>query len=60
LWFEFELSGYGSGIELPGLKYFKPPSNLRDSFMPYCEVNLHFFEQSTNMLLLILEPIAYP
>jgi len=26
-----------------GLVYFKPPSNLQDSFMPYLEENLHFF-----------------
>jgi len=26
-----------------GLMYFKPPSNLRDNFLPYFEVNLHFF-----------------
>jgi len=36
--------------------YFKPPSNLIDNFMPYFEfeVNLIFFEQSTNVLLFIL------
>jgi len=25
-----------------GLEYFKPPSNLRDSYISYFEVNLHF------------------
>jgi len=34
--------------------YFKPPSNLRDSFMPYFKLNLHIFEESTNVLLFML------
>jgi len=32
-----------------GLMYFKSSSNMRDSFMPDFEVNLHFFEELTNV-----------
>jgi len=42
-----------------GLMYFKPPSNLQDNFMPYFEVNLHFFltiNYCASIIYTILEP----
>jgi len=36
------------------IRYKEIPSNLQDNFMPYIEVNLLFFEQSTNVVLFIL------